>query len=66
MWLSGKSVGAMGTKCGSHICMVGALGGVTFMCHSLYVYAGLFLGLHSANERRRYKVTPSLIGWAQT
>ena len=27
---------------------------------------GLILGLHSANERRRYKVTPSLIGWAQT
>ena len=28
--------------------------------------AGLILGLHPANERRRYKVTPSLIGWAQT
>ena len=27
---------------------------------------GLILGLHPANERRRYKVTPSLIGWAQT
>ena len=26
----------------------------------------LFLGLHPANERRRYKVTPSLIGCAQT
>ena len=26
----------------------------------------LILGLHPANERRRYKVTPSLIGWAQT
>ena len=24
------------------------------------------LGLRQANERRRYKVTPSLIGWAQT
>ena len=24
------------------------------------------LGLHPANERRRYKVTPSVIGWAQT
>ena len=23
-------------------------------------------GLHPANERRRYKVTPSLIGWVQT
>ena len=27
---------------------------------------GLILGLHSANERRRHKVTASLIGWAQT
>ena len=27
---------------------------------------GLILGLYRANERRRYKVTPSLIGWAQT
>ena len=28
--------------------------------------SGLILGLHPANVRRRYKVTPSLIGWAQT
>ena len=28
--------------------------------------AGLILGLRSDNERRCYKVTPSLIGWAQT
>ena len=28
-------------------------------------YAELILGLCPANERRRYKVTPSLIGWAQ-
>ena len=28
--------------------------------------SGLILGLRRANERRRYKVTPSLIGWAQT
>ena len=27
---------------------------------------GLILGLHPANEKRRYKVTPSLIGWVQT
>ena len=27
---------------------------------------GLILGLHPANERRCYKVTPSLIGWPQT
>ena len=26
---------------------------------------GLILGLHLANERRLYKLTPSLIGWAQ-
>ena len=28
--------------------------------------AGLTLVLRQANERRRYKVTPSLIGWVQT
>ena len=28
--------------------------------------SGLILSLRPANERRRYKVTPSLIGWAQT
>ena len=27
---------------------------------------GLILCLHPANERRRYQITPSLIGWAQT
>ena len=27
---------------------------------------GLILGLHPGNERRRYNVTPSLIGWGQT
>ena len=26
---------------------------------------GLILGLHPTNERRRYKVTLSLTGWAQ-
>ena len=26
----------------------------------------LILGLRPANERGRYKVTPSLIGWVQT
>ena len=30
------------------------------------VPSGLILGLHPANDRRRYKVTPSLIGWVQT
>ena len=33
---------------------------------SVVIITGLILGLHPANERRRYKVTPSLIGWAQT
>ena len=28
--------------------------------------AGLVLGLQPANKRRRYKVTPPAIGWAQT
>ena len=31
-----------------------------------FANTGLILGLHPANERRRYKVTPSLIGCAQT
>ena len=30
------------------------------------VHTGLILGLCPANERRRYSVTTSLIGWAQT
>ena len=30
------------------------------------VYAGLILGLRPANERRRYFLTTSLFGWAQT
>ena len=29
-------------------------------------HSGLIIGLRPANERRRYKVTPSLIDWAQT
>ena len=31
-----------------------------------WMVSGQILGLHQTNERRRYKVTPSLIGWAQT
>ena len=30
------------------------------------IRADQILALHPANERRRYKVTPSLIGWVQT
>ena len=29
-------------------------------------FKGLILGLRPSNERRRYNVTPPLIGWAQT
>ena len=36
-----------------------------FMCRHIKGI-GLILGLRPANERRRYKVSPSLIGWAQT
>ena len=32
---------------------------------SMIYGAGLILGLRQANERRRYFVTASLIGWAQ-
>ena len=32
----------------------------------LKALSGLILGLRPANERRRYKVTPFLIGWART
>ena len=31
-----------------------------------YHVSVLIQGLHPANERRRYKVTPFLIGWVQT
>ena len=36
-----------------------------FIMSLLWYNTGLILGLHPANERRRYKVTPSLIGRAQ-
>ena len=34
--------------------------------NGMFSVTGLIQGLQPANERRRYKVTPSLIGWAQT
>ena len=34
--------------------------------HKELIDTGMILGLLRANERRRYKVTPSIIGWAQT
>ena len=36
------------------------------MSTTLCVMLMMIPGLRPANERRRYKVTPSLIGWAQT
>ena len=36
-----------------------------FMPNRWQVITGLILGLHPANERCRYKLTPYLIGWAQ-
>ena len=35
-------------------------------CSEPHKSARLILGLCPANERRRYKVTLSLIGWSQT
>ena len=44
--------------------------GLTYVCfkwlHKLEGSACLILGLRPANDRRRYFVTTSLIGWAQT
>ena len=37
-----------------------------YVCYIMDTVAGLILGLCQTNERRRYKVTPSLIGWAET
>ena len=34
-------------------------------CHIIWLEAELILGLRPANERQRYFVTTSLIGWAQ-
>ena len=42
----------------------GGGGGGGELCARLW-YSGLILGLHPANERRRYFVTTSLIGWTQ-
>ena len=34
--------------------------------HVHLLFSGLILGLRPAIEKRRYKVTPSLIGWVRT
>ena len=38
----------------------------TFWLAMYYTITGPIQGLRPANERRRYKETPSLVGWAQT
>ena len=45
---------------------IGATAGETDIVITAWQKAGLILGLRSVNERRRYKVTPSPIGWTQT
>ena len=53
---------------GGHV-VTGSPGGCHHhpQCHQKpHINYRLILGLHPANKRRRYKVTPSLIGWAQT
>ena len=47
-----------------YIALTGELWGVLNNCRVMN-NTGLILGLRPANERRRYKVTPSLIGWTQ-
>ena len=36
------------------------------ICSTLTIFSGIILSMGSANERRRYYVTPSLIGWTHT
>ena len=43
--------------------VIGSGNGQHGQCQAI---TGLILGLCPTNERRRYKVTASLIGWAQT
>ena len=38
----------------------------TLTLKKLLTYSGISLGMRPANERRRYTVTTSLIGWAHT
>ena len=49
------------------VCSYGAILNGVLTSNSVYVDAstGLNLGLHPANERRRYFVMSSLIGWVQ-
>ena len=36
------------------------------LCGRIAANSGLILGLRPSNDRRRYKVMPSIIGWVQT
>ena len=57
-----------------HVLQVSSLGTFSFSIVVILEHANqsrtaitaLILGFSPANERRRYKVTPSLTGWAQT
>ena len=52
--------------CGKYITNIYIIRLPTYMWHTwLDCIAGLILGLRPANERRRYFVTMSLIGWTQ-
>ena len=48
------------------ICEIRSVGLEYLEENNCLLKTGLILGLRPTNERRRYKVTPSLIGWAQT
>ena len=55
---------------GPHYCIKKSMLPITLRAEMygrlLNINSGLILSLRPVNERRRYKVTPSLIGWAQT
>ena len=40
--------------------------GIKAMSHARGYITGMIRSLHPTDETRRYKVTPLLIGWAQT
>ena len=58
-----KSTGYLCPIIGDHAKQTRVFGNI--LTHMLTI-SGLILGLRPANEKRRYKVTPSLIAWAQT
>ena len=52
--------------CTTHLHLIENIYARTILMSEQHVISGLILGLRPANERRRYKVTSSLIGWAKT